>query len=376
MSYVVSEALARLNADPWRQECDFTEELVTTNQQLFAANGDDEVSNILNNWMSLHQPCLFGRHAAKIDMLSYCILTETDLKRDDRYIRDKIQSKRRDWLHDAFNGLKSGFVILALSERIALALPTSTQELAQRLCSLYLLKPIQHDQIYLDAVELEIPGQDSPTFRWDAGVNYFCAQGDGRWWRDHRIPGGLAFSVNSVGHMVKSTKVSIAMQEVHTALGVTPEEWSESTIDSLGKALLVAMQTINRAAQTPDGRATELLPLPEDSSNFPICPIALPASLASKDYCSYFGRYHTDWTLPSEYFRDDVRRPPGLPTHILDFTYLFDSQLDNPDFINVGEGRQIRADEGEVEQRPTIKELAAKRRRAVGRVVDRDDFGY
>ena len=255
-----------------------------------------------------------GDMQLKIDMLSYCILTETDLKRDDRYIRDKVQSKRREWLHDAFKGLKSGFVILALSERIASALPTSTQELAQRLCSLYLLKPIEHDQIYLDAVELEIPGQDRPTFRWDAGVNSFSAQGDGRWWRDHRIPGGLAFSVNSVGHMVKSTKVAIAMQEVHATLGVTPEEWSESTIDWLGKALLVAMQTINRAAETPDGRATELLPMPGDSSFFGTCPITVPSPLAGKDYCSYFGKYHTDSTLPSEYFRDDVRRPPSLPT--------------------------------------------------------------
>jgi hypothetical protein len=40
-----------------------------------------------------------------------------------------------------------------------------------------------------------------------------------------------------------------------------------------------------------------------------------------------------------------VVRPPGLPEHILDFTYLFHRDVDNPAFTTMGEGRQIREDE-------------------------------
>ena len=32
----------------------------------------------------------------------------------------------------------------------------------------------------------EQPGQQKVTWEWVAGVNYFSAQGDGRWWQDHR----------------------------------------------------------------------------------------------------------------------------------------------------------------------------------------------
>jgi hypothetical protein len=78
------------------------------------------------------------------------------------------------------------------------------KELALRLCSLYLLEEVAPDRIFLDEIWLEKPGRDATTWRWHAGVNSFRAQGDGRWWQDHLMPGGIAFSVNSVGHMVKS----------------------------------------------------------------------------------------------------------------------------------------------------------------------------
>lgn len=45
-----------------------------------------------------------------------------------------------------------------------------------------------------------------------------------------------------------------------------------------------------------------LLPLQGGPSIEPKCPIALPPFLETKDYRTYIGRYHTDVTLPSEYF--------------------------------------------------------------------------
>ena len=68
----------------------------------------------------------------------------------------------------------------------------------------------------------------------------------------------------------------------------------------------------------------------------------LPAFLEGSDYCRYHGLYHTDVTLPEAYFRPDVDRPADLPFHTLDFTYLFDHSLDNPDHLLMGRGLQIR----------------------------------
>src|SRR6185503_5308209 len=109
----------------------------------------------------------------------------------------------------------SGFVILALGQEIANSEPSDTcLRLAERLTSLYLLENVEADVIYHDELFLEIPGSQRATWRWLCGVNYFCAHGDKRWWRDHRIPGGMAVSVNSVGHMVKSGKLANVMSDL------------------------------------------------------------------------------------------------------------------------------------------------------------------
>ena len=101
-------------------------------------------------------------------------------------------------------GETHAFIILALSERIACATPGKVlQNLAQRICELY-LGVSQTDTIIHDELLLEIPAEKQTERRsWKVGVNYFSAQGDVRWWRDHRIPGGMAYSMNSVGHMAR-----------------------------------------------------------------------------------------------------------------------------------------------------------------------------
>jgi len=87
-----------------------------------------------------------------------------------------------------------------------------------------------------------------------------------------------------------------------------------------------------------------LLPRAEHSIDDMKCPVVLSGFLGKKDYCTYLGHYHTDVTLPSEYFRDDVQRPADLPAHHLDFTYLFEKSLENPDHILMGSGLQIQED--------------------------------
>src|SRR6185369_8583453 len=91
------------------------------------------------------------------------------------------------------------------------------------------------------------------------------------------------------------------------------------------------------------------------------CPIKLPPSMASKDYCQYAGYYHTDQTIPAEYFRPDVERPATQPAVGLDLTYLFHDTIENEDHVTMGKGRRLR-DEGD--DPPINKEAKATARLA------------
>jgi hypothetical protein len=54
----------------------------------------NEISAEVAQWLTRHQPCLFGRMAAKAGLMTYCILSEADLTGTDQAIRDKIQDAR------------------------------------------------------------------------------------------------------------------------------------------------------------------------------------------------------------------------------------------------------------------------------------------
>src|SRR5205823_5820448 len=147
----------------------------------------------LSAWLAENQPCLFGRMEAKQNRLAFCLLTENDLERSDQEIRDKIQRDRVEWKRDALIGGSHAFLIVAVSEIITMARPNHVLlELAKCLCDLYLGVDAP-DKIHLDNLVLELPNPNQTRWRrWKVGVNYFSSQGDGRKWRDHRIPGGIA----------------------------------------------------------------------------------------------------------------------------------------------------------------------------------------
>lgn len=401
MANTIADLLTRLQPDEWRHTKGFSQEIEAANQLLFDEDSSAKtLEKVINDWIQKYQPCIFGKLAAARQWISYCILTEADLNQSDLSIREKIQSARSEWKSKGITGRQSGFVILAISRQIANAVPDDTvKALAKRLSSLYLLEDIHENVIYTDSIRFEA-GEEKRTWEWRVGVNYFCAQGDGRWWQDHRIPGGMAFSMNSAGHMVKVANYQHLLRQAATilndnssselnarlkALGietfgdlVSIPEYDEATtkIDSLEQALIFAMKTIGKASEAVSGRATNLLPLPEDISHLPQCPVALPQDLADKNYCEYTGHYDTDYTLPSEYFRADVERPVDMVTHALDFTYLFDNNIDNPDSLTMGEGIRVREDAVSEEQDTTgisslrIKE---KRERVAGKLVYETD---
>jgi hypothetical protein len=364
----IASLFRQLTPDSWRKQVGFSADIEAVNQILFNPNTtESDAIDALSGWLQRKQPCVFGKMAAKFGFISYCLLSESDLRMTDEKIRDKIQDSRLQWLKEGFEGKKSNFIILVVSPTLSYATPDQViARLAQRLCYLYLDRDIDFDFVHHEELFLEKPGSARMTWKWLAGVNYFSAQGDKRWWNDHRIPGGMGFSINSVGHLVKSEKIAKAMMELNQDLGIFDEEgWSDSKVDSLEKALVLAMQTISQASDSISGKATELLILPHAARDDgrPPCPIALPSSLADKDYCSYAGYYHTDYTLPSEYFVPDVVRPASVEPFLLDFTYLFHKHVNNPDHWTMGRGRRIRADNSTQREKLNDKDDKYKQQR-------------
>lgn len=360
----MTQLLENLSLDPWRQATGFSNEMDVANRALWSNPGDSATSSVILDWIYHHQPCKFGSIAAKTGQLALCVLNEEELKRGDEFVRGRIQQARLDWTRRGFLGQVSGFVIVVVSERIALARPDDAMlDLAQRLASLYLLEEVAVDRIYHDRIWLQMPGHDALTWEWKVGANYFCAQGDGRWWHDHRFPGGVALSMNSVGHFVKSGALSRAMAEVERSLGIDPGTWPALKIDSLERALTLAMQTIASAEPVPhSGPATALRPRGADSE---ACPVELPPKLSGYDHCGYTGYYHTDYTVPREYFAEDVKRSTEIVPLDLDFTYLFNKSVENPDHETMGAGRPVRSD-GESDE-----QSEAERGAGVVRRVDR-----
>lgn len=365
MPRIISDRLATLTKDPWRASTPFSHDIDDATCRMFDAGDDSEtICRLLRMWLAKYQSCLFGRLAARLDLISFCILTESDLRQDDGAIRDKIQAARIQWTRDGFAGRKSAFVILVVSPTLALATPDENlKALAQRLCSLYLLCEVSADRIYHDEIWLEKPGAERITWKWLAGVNYFCANGDGRWWQDHRIPGGMAFSINSVGHLAQTGSLLRAMKELDQTLYLPTESALATKVDSLDKSLEFAMRTIALASNTVSGKATELLPLSGSALPTPRCPVELPPFLSDKDFRYYKGYYHTDYAIPSEYFLPDIKRPNHCKARTLEFTYLFDADLENPDYVTMGAGRRIRGDSTKLGRlKPTSHPVDASQR--------------
>lgn len=359
MSAILSELLDRFQPDEWRRKRGFSREIQDVHDVFFAKGiGNTEKAGALNGWIQKHQPCLFGKAAASQSAIHYCLVSEAEIREGDETVRQRIQEAHLKWTRETFEGHSSNFVLLVMSEHIATAIPDSNVlEFARALVSSLLQEErIETDRIYHDAAYLSIPDQKERVLKWKAGINYFSAHSDGRWWQDHRIPGGLGFSINSVGHLAKSGKLLAVLDRYLAEIGLSSDDRHAPKIDSLAKALTVAMQTIDNASNAISGRATELLPLPADPTALPVtnCPFKLPPKLEDRNFCTYRGYYHTDFTLPSEYFRPDVERPAATkPFDDLDFTYLFHASPDNPAYYTMGEGVPIRSDfvQGDVKRR-------------------------
>lgn len=311
-----------LALDSSRVKQGFSPDLDNAQQRIFAARSPQEAADELNEWLRSHQPCIFGRIAAKDEQVSICVLREEDLVRGDGHVSTVIEQSRRAWGIRALSGEKHSFLLMLATERIAWARSDEKLlSLARRLCRFYLGQDAT-DCVHFDRVFLRSTGEAGAEYRaWNNGVNVFCPQGDQKWWHDHRAPGGLLFTMNPVGHMAH-----VLLQKERPG--------AEQREQLLNWALPVAMLTIRTASR---GKFPGSRLLVSSNLNPPFCPRSF-SKLAGFDWNNYAGAFHTDHTLPTSFFRPDENRPQELADHEdLDFTYLHEMNEADYQLIGIGE---------------------------------------
>lgn len=71
----VAQLLEGLEQDQRRSENGFSTEMATTQEQIFAESNKLSQAVILGGWLQTHQPCLFGRLAARYGQIGFCVLS-------------------------------------------------------------------------------------------------------------------------------------------------------------------------------------------------------------------------------------------------------------------------------------------------------------
>src|SRR5437016_6678574 len=164
-----------------------------------------------------NQPCVFGRIAAKNKNVFICLIEEDEvlgMAKGDADLRATIQDYRQVWKRHALDGLVSSFVILLVSERLVTREPDEQlKELCRRLMELYMeIHHIGDDTFHTQReyvfLRRESDGDRTRLLKFSTLPNIFCAQGDGRWWHDHRTPGGIMITSNALGHFIYSRSPS------------------------------------------------------------------------------------------------------------------------------------------------------------------------
>lgn len=349
----LSELIANLEPDPWRKWTGFSNDIDSVQDVLFGGDDKDRWHSALNEWVENNQPCLFGKMAAKLEAIRFCVVDQPALDASDKDVFDTIQDCRFRWRRDAVHGKASAFVIVVASPALSVATPNDTvRQIAIRIASLYLNQEVEVDQIYQERVFLETPGARS-GWMWRGGVDYFAAHGDQRWWHDHRFPGGIAFSVNSLGHFVRCAQLANALDRFDEVLGIKADDSvNRPRVENNARALEFALRTIKNSTAATSGKAASLQRATEP--RHPRCPV-VSRDFDTTDTARYTAYYDTDFTLRSEFFRSDIERPADVGPHTMDFTYLYDDSFENQDHTEMMRGVQYKGAHAAEPQRRSLK---------------------
>lgn len=311
----LSAQLASLSGDDWREKNPFSPEIATVAEVLLHPYArEDERQLAIKAWLFKHQPCVFGQAAAKANRLYIVVITEKIIAEGEEAIRERLALEKRIWKQWSLEADgKHGLLVVFASAKLHYAAPNDAlKKVSEYLRSTFVRQSekdpagndICHEWLYLKRPV----ASDFVKFR--VILDYFASAGDRRWWHDHRFPGGIAFTLNSLGHMVRT------------------KEWYENLKNPVEWATRLAMLTISNAFDHPEfGKATHLLELrdgkPLKSHGCPFAdPKTLPERLKEKDWTTYSGSHHTDHSIRREFF--DQRPAPDRERgdYLLDFVYL------------------------------------------------------
>lgn len=317
----------RLKEDTWRKKRAnvFSKDMNTVHKVLFHPYAtDSDRQTAIAAWLQRQQPCLFGGIAAAKDWMHYCFLKEEDFYLSDERITERIQEELLAWKRRSvrprseFSQPAHGFLLMVISPRLAIAAPDENlKAFAEKIRDLWGCTGTVEASgtTHWETLFLENPA-DGSVIEFTFSVDFFASQGDRRWWHDHRIPGGIGFTANSVGHMRRYREWYLALNH--------QDEW----------VLKTAMETIDKAAETPYGRATWLKPLAKGGRPFVdrlACPFVDPSKLKeqlqNKDWTRYGGYLHTDHSIRPEFFHEDPEPAAEITSteYLQDFAYLYDA---------------------------------------------------
>lgn len=315
----LNELLQATRPDDWRSQVAFSPDIEACHRTLFDPSTTiAEAELVLNGWLrSRNHPCVFGRIAAIRMRHTFCILTDRDLQRGDEHVANAILRCRTRWKETARDGNSSSLIITVHSKTLAIARPDSTlKQFVLRLCELILGRS-SLDEILHDDLDLLT---ESGCLRWKAGMSLFASAGDKRWWHDHRFPGGVAFSLNSIGHVATVR-----------ALEFQRGNFEERRLWNLRWALRLAMHTIKDASRRTFHCTWLRLRSTESEKNS----VAMGGVLRQYSTQRYEGRYHTDYTIPSDFFDYESSREHS--NYDLSLSYLHDP--DDPEYVDITLGR-------------------------------------
>jgi hypothetical protein len=209
-------------------------------------------------------------------------------------------------------------VIVVVSPTLCMVAPGSElKDACRRLMELYVGASIpddtilpQHEYVYL----AKTVGEKRILLKFATLPNLFCPQGDKRWWRDHRTPGGIMITSNALGHFMH---------------GRNPAGPPDTRM-----ALKQAFMTIQNAFASGSRRlrqpATRLEPRPGDESS----PLDSDPTYSHFSARRYRGWFHTDHLIPSVFFNESQ---PGHEYRDLDFSYIHDPEAEDHAELMAGE---------------------------------------
>jgi len=303
-------------ADAFRQTHPFSEDIESTHAILFNPRYDKwKKLRAYRKWIANGQSCLFGKAAAKTDSVFICILEEHEIlrmRRGDDDLRETIQDHRQAWKRCALEGGFSSFMVLLLSKSLVDKEPgDKLKEISRRLLELYMeVEPIDDDTIVPQREYVFLRTNSGKFLKFATLPNVFCAQGDGRWWHDHRTPGGIMITSNALGHFELSRSSREAITEKETT----------HALDNAMRTIKDAHCNNKRVRGLVHCPATRLVARQVGEAS----PIREGSDLAIHSPSHYEGFFHTDHLIPSVFFKKERDQKELKLYDDLSFQYIYD----------------------------------------------------